>query len=62
MEQLNIHDSELEEIIVEYTNKEVKVNLKSAIVGELPMTHLEFIFQEVTDFHVPINEPWGSGF
>jgi hypothetical protein len=62
IEQLYVHDSELKEIVVDYANKEVRVNLLTAQINELPQKQVEFIFQKVTDVHVPMNEPWGSGF
>jgi hypothetical protein len=62
IEQLYVHDSELEEVKVDYVNKEVRLNLLTAKIKELPQKQVKFIFRGVADFHVPMNEPWGSGF
>lgn len=62
IKQLYLHDSELKEVKVDYINKEVRVNLLTAKIKGLPQKQVRFIFRGVTDFHVPINEPWGSGF
>ena len=61
IEQLYIHDSELKKIMVDYANKEARVNLLSPQINELPQKPVEFIFQGVTDVHIQMKEPWGSG-
>jgi hypothetical protein len=62
IEQLYLHDSELKRIIVDYADKKVRVNLLTVQTNQIPQKQVEFIFQGVTDVHIPINEPWGSGF
>jgi hypothetical protein len=61
IEQIYIHDSELKGILVDYANKEVRVNLLSAQIKDIPQKQVEFIFHKVSYVHVPMNEPWGSG-
>lgn len=57
---LYFHDNELDSILLVYKSKEAKVKLLKITKGHQEDIHL--VFNEVTDIHIPLVEPWGSGF
>ncbi|NIK70247.1 MULTISPECIES: hypothetical protein [unclassified Paenibacillus] len=62
IENIYLHDSELQEITINYRGKEVSLKLVTAVTRENPSQTVEFLFEQVSYIHVPIKEPWGSGF
>jgi hypothetical protein len=62
IENIYLHDSELREITINYCKKEVGLYLVTATTSDKPSQNVKFIFEQVSDIHVPIKEPWGSGF
>lgn len=62
IENLYLHDSELDVVSVDYKSKEVKILFKTPVINEGPSKRIEFTFVQVNDFHCPMKEPWGSGF
>jgi hypothetical protein len=62
IENIYLHDSELREITMNYCKKEVGLYLVTAATSEKTSQNVKFLFEQVSDIHVPIKEPWGSGF
>jgi hypothetical protein len=62
IENIYLHDSELREIIINYFKKEVSLILVTAATSSKPSQNVKFLFEQVSDTHVPIKEPWGSGY
>ncbi|MDF2652294.1 MAG: hypothetical protein K0Q73_8099 [Paenibacillus sp.] len=56
IENIYLHDSELCEID-NYFKKEVSLILVTAATSIKPSKNVKFIFEQVSDIHVPINEP-----
>lgn len=62
IEDLYLHDSELEKIMVDYKKKEIRFLFHTAKISQVTSKRIEFIFERVNDFICPMREPWGSGF
>ncbi|MDU0205410.1 hypothetical protein RQP52_30485 [Paenibacillus sp. PFR10] len=62
IENIYLHDGELREICINYFKKEVNLILVTAATRSIPSQNIKFLFEQVSDIHVPIKEPWGSGF
>lgn len=62
IENIYLHDSELREIVINYFKKEVSLILVTAATSSKSSQNVKFLFEQVSDIHVPIKEPWGSGF
>lgn len=62
MEQLYLHDAELQSISVGYKEKTVTIALVTASVQESQVRNVTLVFREVCDVNVPIHEPWGEGY
>ncbi|WP_342543629.1 hypothetical protein MHH33_08980 [Paenisporosarcina sp. FSL H8-0542] len=62
LKNLNLHDSELHNIRVDYLNKEIQVQFVTAVTPEVNSNQIFWVFKEVYDFNITMKEPWGSGF
>lgn len=57
-----LHDSELQNIMVNYNKKEIEINLITATNLDTNTREIKLFFNGVRNLHVPMLEPWGSGF
>lgn len=62
LKKLYFHDDELHNILVNYMNKEIQIHLVKATTQDTNPKEIVLFFNEVYELHVPIVEPWGSGF
>jgi len=63
LKDIYLHDSELQNRLVNYSKKEIEINLRTATTNQDTNTReIKLFFNEVRNLHVPMLEPWGSGF
>ena len=62
LKDIYLHDSELQDILVNYSQKEIEINLRTATNQDTNTREIKLFFKEVRNLHVPMLEPWGSGF
>lgn len=58
----DLHDAVLGDILFKYQDKVAIIRLELDPPGGHKYKEIELIFKDVSNFHVGINEPWGSGF
>jgi cysteine synthase len=62
LKNLYFHDDELQNIVVNYMNKEIRIHLVKTGTQGTNLKETGVLFIEANDLHVPMIEPWGSGF
>lgn len=58
---LYFHDYEIQQIAVDYNQKEVQIHMKTPEMKDNHSKEFVLLFQGVCDIHIPMEEPWGSG-
>jgi hypothetical protein len=62
LKNLYFHDDELQNIVVNYMNKEILLHLVKTGTQDTNPKEIGLVFTGGYDLHIPMVEPWGSGF